>query len=128
MPGDATHDEIQQIVGLGVAWVEVPNGDWQDVAKNDDGKISRESVEEAVKKYGGTIQPLLRSEVDEARKVGYSDAEITAYLQEHPRPTPSRTEKALWLSSILLVPPMAGYGVFFLVIPWVYRGFRPAPH
>jgi hypothetical protein len=37
----------------------------------------------------------------------------------------SRTHKFLWLMSFLMLPPAVGYAALFLVIPWVYRGFRP---
>jgi hypothetical protein len=43
-PLDATKDEIQKIVGLGAAWADVPNGDWQDIAKSDDWKVWREAI------------------------------------------------------------------------------------
>ena len=36
----------------------------------------------------------------------------------------SRSQRALWLSGVLLLPPGFGYLAIFLVIPWIYRGFR----
>jgi hypothetical protein len=39
---------------------------------------------------------------------------------------PSRAQKGLWLAGALFGPPVFGYAAIFLVIPWVYRGFRPA--
>jgi hypothetical protein len=38
----------------------------------------------------------------------------------------TRTVRTLWLAGILLMPPAVGYGVFFIVVPWIYRGFKPA--
>jgi hypothetical protein len=42
-----------------------------------------------------------------------------------PQPA-SRTQKALWLARVLLVPLALGYVVTFFAIPWIYRGFRQA--
>ena len=44
-----------------------------------------------------------------------------------PRPAfaESRTGKMLWLAGMLFGPPVAGYLAAFLIVPWVYRGFRP---
>jgi hypothetical protein len=44
-----------------------------------------------------------------------------------PQPV-SRTQKVLWLAQILLIPPAFGYLIAFFLIPWIYRGFRPATH
>lgn len=88
VPGDAAQSEIQRIAGPGVAWTEVPNDVWQDVAKNDDWKIWAE---------GDRSEPL------------------------SPRP-----QRALWLAAVLFAPPLLGYATIFLLIPWIYRGFRPA--
>jgi len=30
----------------------------------------------------------------------------------------------LWLAEWALLPPVFGYVLFFLVVPWVYRGFK----
>ena len=35
-----------------------------------------------------------------------------------------RLSKFLWISSVLLLPPVLGFFVLFHVIPWVVRGFR----
>jgi hypothetical protein len=78
-PLDATKDEIQELVGLSVAWAEVPNGDWQHETKSDN----------------------------------------------RPEPLSPRPGQALWLAGVLFVPPMLGYATIFLLIPWIYRGFRP---
>jgi len=42
-----------------------------------------------------------------------------------PQPA-SRTQKALWLARILLVPLALGYVIIFFAVPWIYRGFRRA--
>lgn len=39
----------------------------------------------------------------------------------------SRTGKTLWLAAVLFGPPVTGYLGAFLIVPWVYRGFRPSP-
>ena len=36
----------------------------------------------------------------------------------------SPTGKSAWLASVLFLPPVLGYIAIFLVIPWIYRGFR----
>jgi hypothetical protein len=38
----------------------------------------------------------------------------------------SRSQKALWLAGVLFAPPVLGYVAGFLMVPWVYRGFRPS--
>jgi hypothetical protein len=42
------------------------------------------------------------------------------------RPRKSRTIKTVWLAGVLLIPPFAVYAVLFVMIPWIYRGFRGA--
>ncbi len=37
---------------------------------------------------------------------------------------PARTQRVLWLFGVLLLPPGCGYIVGFIVIPWIYHGFR----
>lgn len=37
----------------------------------------------------------------------------------------SWVRKIMWLAGILFLPPVAGYAAMFLIIPWIYRGFRP---
>jgi hypothetical protein len=34
--------------------------------------------------------------------------------------------KGVWLAGVLFLPPVAGYAAIFLLVPWVYRGFKPA--
>jgi|SRR5579863_7411808 len=34
--------------------------------------------------------------------------------------------KVAWLAAWLLAPPIFAYGVLFIVLPWVFRGFHPA--
>jgi len=46
-------------------------------------------------------------------------------VNEHPAGTPSQPVRAAWLFGVLLALPLAGYAVLFLVVPWVYRGFKP---
>lgn len=53
------------------------------------------------------------------------------YILDQPTPaaqtfSESRTGKVMWLAGILLLPPAVGYATIFLLIPWIYRGFRPA--
>jgi hypothetical protein len=50
-------------------------------------------------------------------------------VKSDPLPAPpfseSRMGKATWLTGVLFLPPIFGYTAIFLVIPWIYRGFRP---
>jgi len=36
----------------------------------------------------------------------------------------SRTHFVIWLGALSLVPPALAYFLFFLTLPWIYRGFR----
>jgi hypothetical protein len=35
--------------------------------------------------------------------------------------------KFAWLAAWLFAPPIFAYGLLFIVLPWVFRGFKPAP-
>jgi hypothetical protein len=50
---------------------------------------------------------------------------VVSSVDDAPAPE-SRLRKALWLAGVLIGPPATGYGFLFFVIPWIYRGFRPA--
>ncbi|HSR07238.1 MAG TPA: hypothetical protein VLM42_08820 [Bryobacteraceae bacterium] len=49
-----------------------------------------------------------------------------SFVPDEPVATETRTEKFLWLAGVLFGPPIAGYAAIFLVVPWVFRGFRPS--
>jgi hypothetical protein len=33
----------------------------------------------------------------------------------------------MWAAGLSILPPLAAYVILFYALPWVYRGFRPAP-
>ena len=39
-------------------------------------------------------------------------------------PVESRVARFLWLVDLLLLPPTLGYTAFFIMAPWIYRGFK----
>ena len=49
-----------------------------------------------------------------------------ADIAETLAPYQLRIIKAAQLAAIFFLPPLIGYAAIFLVIPWIYRGFRSA--
>lgn len=82
--------------------------DWFEANKPESGQRAKD-YDALAKKYGRTVEPPSDSFVPDVAA---------------PLSTPSRASRALWLARVLLLPPAFGYVTVFLVIPWVYRGFR----
>jgi hypothetical protein len=57
---------------------------------------------------------------------------LWAFIQQDDWPSlePGQVEllRLAWLGGLLFVPPAIGYAVIFILIPWIYRGFKSAPH
>jgi len=51
---------------------------------------------------------------------------VSSYYATDATPPESRMRKALWLAGVLIAPPATGYVLLFFLIPWIYRGFKPA--
>ena len=47
-----------------------------------------------------------------------------SFEPDPPTISDSRVGKALWLLVVTLGPPAMGYIVVFVVVPWIFRGFR----
>jgi hypothetical protein len=90
----------------------------------------KEAMDALLKKYG-TIQPPARDWFKEnappsSSPSDWQNVEPTrdSFIPDEPGFTESRIGKSLWLLSLLFGPPVIGYAAIFLMIPWVYRGFR----
>ena len=55
---------------------------------------------------------------------GFTPVPADSFVPDEPAAVESRTQKFLWLASVLFGPPLAGYAAIFMVIPWIFRGFR----
>lgn len=69
------------------------------------------TIDELARKHGSTVEPAGGTTPD-------------SFVQDEPTFTRTCIGKSLWLAGLLFLPPLAGYATIFLVIPWIYRGFR----
>lgn len=66
-------------------------------------------------------------EAREKANQGWSSTDDYAVSKQSPPKsnfTETRIGKTLWLASLLFAPPLIGYVAIFLVIPWIFRGFK----
>jgi hypothetical protein len=59
------------------------------------------------------VQRAIAADIAAAEKTG------TEPLIPHP------IESVAWLVLILVFPPVGGYLLLFIVVPWLYHGFEP---
>jgi hypothetical protein len=54
---------------------------------------------------------------------------LWAFIQESDWPNlqPGQVQllRLAWLGGLLVLPPAFGYVVIFVVMPWIFRGFKP---
>jgi len=54
---------------------------------------------------------------------------LWAFIQKRDWPylAPSQVQllRLVWFGAVLILPPAFGYAVIFVVIPWIFRGFKP---
>jgi hypothetical protein len=77
--------------------------------------------------------PLTPEQFRAALDAGFTPDQIIEYEQMRKAATipkasfsESRIGKAAWLAGVLFLPPISGYVIACFIIPWIYRGFRPA--
>jgi len=90
-------------------------------------------TDDEIRKALTAYAPLTPEQYQAALNAGFTPEQIIEHEKTRKAATTlqapfseSRTAKAAWLAGVLFLPPISGYAAIFLLIPWVYRGFRPA--
>ena len=57
------------------------------------------------------------------------DQAAAEYKRDHQPPYPEELSRYWTVQGAVVVgPPLVGYLLLFVVVPWIYRGFKPAKH